>query len=397
MAQSLASLITEALKNNPEILAAQKRYESMRQRPARESTLPDPMFSVGWSSNGNPLPGAGLGSNPTSNIGVSISQELPAPGKLRLRSEIASKDAEAEFQQYQAVKLSVIARLKLAYHQLHHAYEATDIMRREQKLLGNFMQISESRYSVGKAAQQDIFRAHAQFAIMETQIVRMEQDKPTQVAIINSLLNRPQDTPVAPPSVMQPGELIVTLEELLAHARTDAPAVMRDQKMVERNELALNLARKDYSPDYVLSGGYYNQGGMPPMYQVRLDVKVPAYFWRKQRAEVIGQAFTVNEARRTYEADKQNLAARIRGEYANAQAARKLMDLYSKSVTPQASLALESSLASYQTGALDFLSVLTNFMTVVEYELNYHEEMVRFHVALARLEEMTGLEIDPVR
>jgi outer membrane protein, heavy metal efflux system len=396
-AQSLGSLIAEAMKNNPEILAAQKKYEAMRQRPARESTLPDPMFSLGWSSNGNPLPGAGLGSNPTSNIGASIAQELPAPGKLRLRGEIASKDAEAEFQQYQAVKLSVVARLKLAYHQLHHAYEASEIMRREQKLLGSFMQIAESRYSVGKAAQQDIFRAHAQFAIMETQILRMEQDKPVQQAIINSLLNRSQDTAVIPPSGMQPGELTVTLDEMLAHARTDAPSVMRDQKMVERNELALNLARKDYAPDYVVSGGYYNQGGMAPMYQFRLDVKVPAYFWRKQRAEVTEQTYTVHEARRTYEADKQNLAARIRGEYAQAQTARKLMDLYAKSVTPQASLALESSLASYETGTLDFLSVLTNFMTVVEYELNYHEEMVRFHLALARLEEMTGLEIDPAR
>jgi outer membrane protein, heavy metal efflux system len=225
----------------------------------------------------------------------------------------------------------------------------------------------------------------------------MEQDKPAQQAIINSLVNRPQDTPVTPPAEMAPGELNVTLEELLAHARTDAPAVMRDQKMVERNELALNLARQDYKPDYVVSGGYYNQGGMAPMYQFRLDVKVPAYFWRKQRAGVTEQAYTVNESRRTYQAERQNLAARIRGEYAQAQTARKLMDLYSKSVSPQASLALESSLASYQTGALDFLSVLTNFMTVVDYELNYHEEVVRFHLSLARLEEMTGMEIDPAR
>jgi outer membrane protein TolC len=259
------------------------------------------------------------------------------------------------------------------------------------------MEIAESRYSVGKAAQQDIFRAHAQFAIMETQILRMEQDKQVQQAIINSLLSRAPDTPVVPPGEMQPGEMTVTLEEMLAHARTDTPAVMRDQKMVERSELALNLARKEYAPDYVLSGGYFNQGGMPPMYQVRLDVKLPAYFWRKQRAEVTEQVYGVGEARRNYEAAKQNLAARIREEYANAQTARKLMDLYSKSVTPQASLALESSLSSYETGTLDFLSVLTNFMTVVDYELNYHEEMVRFHQALVRLEEMTGLEIDPSR
>jgi outer membrane protein TolC len=394
MAQSLDSLIVEALKNNPEILAAQKRYEAARQRPSQESSLPDPMLSVGWTSNGNPLPGAGLGSTPTSNIGVSVAQELPAPGKLRLRGEIAAKNAEAEFQQYQAAKLSVIARLKAAYHQLHHALEAPAIMRREQKLLGNFIEIAEARYSVGKAAQQDIFRAHAQFAIMETQILRMERDVPVQRAIINSLLDRAQDTPIVPPAEMQPGELRVALDELLTHARTDAPAVMREQKMVERRELALNLARKDYAPDYVVSGGYFNQGGMPPMYQVRLDVRLPAYFWRKQRAEVTEQVSSVGEARRNYEAEKQNLAARIREEYANAQTSRKLMDLYSKSVSPQASLALESSLASYETGTLDFLSVLTNFMTVVDYELNYHEELVRFHLALVRLEEMTGLEID---
>jgi outer membrane protein, heavy metal efflux system len=397
MAQSLGSLITEAMQNNPEILAAQKRYEAARQRPLRESSLPDPMVSLGWSSNGNPLPGAGLGSNPTSNIGMSVSQELPAPGKLRLRGEIAAKEAEAEFQKYQAAKLSVSARIKVAYHQLHHAYEATGIMRRQQQLLGNFIQIAEARYSVGKAAQQDIFRAHAQFAIIETQIVRMEQDKPVQTAVINSLLNRPGDTPVVPPGSMQPGEMRVTLDELLAHARADAPMVMREQKMVERNELVLNLARKEYAPDYIVSGGYYNQGGMAPMYQFRLDVKLPAYFWRKQRADVTGQSYTVNEARRTYEAEKQNLSAKIRQEFANAQTARKLMDLYSKSVSPQASLALESSLASYETGALDFLSVLTNFMTVVDYELNYHEEMVRFHQAMARLEELTGMEVDPAR
>ena len=73
-----------------------------------------------------------------------------------------------------------------------------------------------------------------------------------------------------------------------------------------------------------------------------------------------------------------------------AETARKLIDLYEKSVIPEAKLTLESSLASYETGTLDFLSVFSNFMNVVDYELMYHEEVMRFHVALARLEEMTG-------
>ena len=54
---NLQDLVTEALRENPEILAAQKRYEAARQRPRQESSLPDPTLSAGYFSNGNPLPG----------------------------------------------------------------------------------------------------------------------------------------------------------------------------------------------------------------------------------------------------------------------------------------------------------------------------------------------------
>ena len=292
-----------------------------------------------------------------------------------------------------------MARLKLAYHQLHHAYEAHRDHAPRAEAAREFH--ADRRVALlgwqGRAAGH-LPRPRRSSPSWKPRSCAWSRTSRTQQAIINSLLNRPQDTPVDPPAEMEPGELNVTLDELLAHARTDAPAVMRDQKMVERNELALNLARKDYAPDYVVSGGYYNQGGMPPMYQVRLDVKLPAYFWRKQRAEV--DRTDVHRERspphlRSRQAEPGGAHSRRVRQRARRRAS--CMDLYSKSVTPQASLALESSLASYQTGAIDFLSVLTNFMTVVDYELNYHEEMVRFHLALARLEEMTGLEIDPAR
>ena len=192
---------------------------------------------------------------------------------------------------------------------------------------------------------------------------------------------------------MPPGEMKYTLDQVLAQARSGAPMLARDQKMIQRSELAANLARRDYYPDYMLSGGYFNQGGMPPMWQFRVDVKLPAYSWRKQHAAVTEQAFATSEARHTYEATSVALEARIRGDYTMAQTARQLVDLYQKSAMPAAQLALESSLSSYQTGTGDFLAVFSNFMNVVDNELMYHEEIMQFHVALARLEEMTGLEM----
>jgi hypothetical protein len=83
----------------------------------------------------------------------------------------------------------------------------------------------------------------------------------------------------------------------------------------------------------------------------------------------------------------------VRQDFLEAQAAARLLDLYREALVPQSKLALESSLASYETGAVDFLAVLGNFTTILEYELNVHQQLAAHEKALARLEEMTGLEL----
>ena len=71
----------------------------------------------------------------------------------------------------------------------------------------------------------------------------------------------------------------------------------------------------------------------------------------------------------------------------------RLARLYRDTVLPQAHLALESSMTSYQTGAVEFLSVLTNFGSVLEYEMTYFDELASYHAAVSRLEQMTGTPI----
>jgi outer membrane protein TolC len=246
---------------------------------------------------------------------------------------------------------------------------------------------------VGRAAQQDVFKAQTQVSILETRLVKLEQERNSAEAEINSLLNRAAGTPLPRPEDLKPKEFTHSLNELYDSERAESPMLRRDQKMIERTELALNLARKDYYPDYTVTAGYFNQGGMAPMYMARVDFKLPAYFWRKQRAGVAEQASSEVQARRTYEATDQGLRFRIKDDYLMAQASWKLMELYGKTVVPQASLALESSLSTYETGTVDFLSVLSNFSMVLDYEVSYYEELANYYQALSRLEEMTALKL----
>ncbi len=387
----LQALIDEALRSNAEVMAAGKGYQAATRRGRQASSLPETMFSAGYASSGRPWPGAGLGVDPTSNMGFMVTQEFPFPGKRELRGKIADTEAQAEYQDYRAAQLAVVSRLKQAYYRLGYTYAAMDVLNRNKDLLTRFLRITEVRYSVGSASQQDVFKAQTQLAIFETKVVQLNREKQAREAEILSLLNRPPaSAPLGRVALPKPPKLGKTLDDLYALANGFAPIIQREQRMVLRNQLATNLARKDFYPDYSISGGYFNMGGMPDMYQFRVDFKLPTSFFRKQRAAVEERVALVSQARKALEATAQSLAFRLKDDYLMYETSQRLMELYEQTVVPQSSLALESSLASYSNGSVDFLSVLTNYLTMVDFEMNYYEELLNVNLALARLEEMTG-------
>jgi outer membrane protein TolC len=386
----LTHLLKEALDNNPEIAAARSRYDAARQRPSQISSLPDPMLSPGYSSNGRPWPGAGLGSEPTSNIGFMVSQEFPFPGKRKLLGDMAEKEAGAEFQQLQQAMLGVVARLKQAYYRRAYAFAAVDVLDRSIGLLTQVLGITEIRYSIGKAAQQDVLKAQTQISVLQTRKVQLEREKASRETEIVSLLNRRPPAVLPRPADLEPVAILASLEELYAAAGENSPMLRREDQMIQRAELAVNMAQKEYYPDFAVRAGYFNMGGMPGMYQLSVDFKVPLYFFRKQRPGVAEKAHLLAESRKNFESGSQTLHFRIKDDYLMAQTADQLIQIYGKTVIPQARLTLESSLASYETGGVDFLSVFMNYITVVEYEMNYYEELQNLYLAMTRLEEMTG-------
>jgi len=120
---------------------------------------------------------------------------------------------------------------------------------------------------------------------------------------------------------------------------------------------------------------------------------VPLYFWKKQRYGVEEAASTLVSSQKQTENVKANLFFKVKDQYLSMKASERLMDLYSKAIVPQSTLALDSSLSSYQVGNTDFLSLLTNFLTVLDYELSYYDSLTNYQKAVARLEEILGTSL----
>src|SRR6266850_4783989 len=118
MVTPLSDLLAEAEKNNPAIEASRQGWQAAKQVPSQVSTLPDPQFNLQHVSVGSPRPFAGYTNSDFAYLGFGVSQDLPYPGKLRLKGEAAQRDASASHERLEGVRRSTLEQLKAAYFQL---------------------------------------------------------------------------------------------------------------------------------------------------------------------------------------------------------------------------------------------------------------------------------------
>ncbi len=387
----LGELIEEAKRANPEILAAKHRWEAAGARPSQVSSLPDPKVMFGIKNVGTQK--LTIGETPMSMANVGFSQEIPFPWKLHLRGDIAEKEAEAQGEVYQATLYRVLSRLKVAYYELFFVHKSIEIIKKDKELLEKFEKIAEVRYEVGKGIQQDVLKAQVEISRFISKLVILEQKKESLPALINSILNRPPDAPLGKPLPLEISKFTYTLTELNELALKKSPKLKAVEWMVERNSSALSLAKWEYFPDFALSGGYGYRGELEGMWNAMVGIKVPVYFFTKQRYGVKEALWGLNAARQSEEAIKQEILFRVKDLYLMTTTAERLVKLYGTGIIPQSSLSLESAISGYEVGKVDFLTLLNNLITLLNYELEYYRELVDFEKSLARLEEVVGLEL----
>ena len=234
----LADLLAEAERNNAQIQAAQHGWDSAKQIPTQVSTLPDPQFVLQQVNVGSPRPFAGYTNSDFAYVGLGISQDLPYPGKLRLRGEIAKKDADVTQQRYESVRRAILAGVKMAYFQLGYLAKQQTILEGDSQLLQQVEQAAESRYRNGMGNQQEVLQAQLERTKLLREITTNQLEAGKVQAEIKQLLNRPQSSPDIETTELSESAAGYTFDQLLDAAKTNNPEIVGAQKMIERQALA---------------------------------------------------------------------------------------------------------------------------------------------------------------
>ena len=396
-AASLDQVVAEALQNNPELQAARRDQDAAEQRIAPAGALDDPMLEAGFVN----LPTGSFRFNRedmTMKM-IGLSQRLPYPGKRELRQDMATKEAEAAAYGLQELLNRVRRDVKIAYFDLSLVVESTRITETNKQVLEQLSKIAEARYSVGQASQADVLKAQTQVSKMTDELIKLDRERRMFEAELHRLMGSPSNRPTPLPRAPQLWEGSLQPELLRDAVLTSRPELRVLQTKIDRNEKAVELARKDYYPDFDVRLAYGQRDKTPTgerredMVTLTVAINLPIWGAAKQGPRVAEAIAMREQAARMFEARRNEMLSQLRQQLASAAQSYQSAKLYETTVLTQSRLAVESSLASYRVNRVDFLTLLDNRMTVFNYEINFSTAVVNQNKALAEIEFITGKPI----
>jgi len=391
----LADLLIEAEQNNPQIQAARHGWRSAQQVSTQVSTLPDPQFVFQHLSVGSPRPFAGYTNSDFAYVGIGISQDLPYPGKLRLRGEIAKRDADVSQHRYESVRRAILAEVKMVYFQLGYLAKRQTILEGNGQVLQEVEQSAEAKYRSGMGNQQDVLQAQLEQTKLLREITTTQLESGKLQAEIKQLLNRAQSSPDIETTETSETLAAYTYDQLLAAATANNPEIAGAQKLVEKQRLQVDLAKKDFYPDFNFQ--YMWQRTDPTQfrayYVATLGVRFPIYRGRRQQPELAQAEAEQSRAKSEYETQTQQIAFLLRQQFLAAEKSAELLKIYSGGLVPQARAELQAGMAAYQSNRQDFQALLASFLDVLKFDEEYWQTLSEHETALAKIEELTGMSL----
>ena len=392
---SLSEAIAEALKNNPEIQAAKNKVDSARARAKQATYLEDPELNIeAW---GVPLnhPVKYRSANP---LIIGVRQKLPFFGKLGLKDEMAMQEVRMAAEELRAKEQEVLAKVKTAYADYFIANKSVEIYRELLELIHHTSATAAGLYQVGKAPQQDVIKALLEQTELLNKLTWAERDVATSRARLNALLSRAPDSFLA-----QPGELAVTpvkvraadLEKL---AMTQRPELRGLESSAIRSGKAIELAQRNRKyPDFMIGMQYWVAPDQSPrhMYAPMVTLTIPFSPWTIGKHD-----YEIAEALAERQAAKANLTAmknmvlfEIRDMSIKVEAARRSISIYRDGLLPQAEQSFQAAVAAYQTGGVNFMTLLDAQRTIRDVRMGYYKALVDYEQSRAELERAVGKEL----
>lgn len=392
----LDDLIRFALQHSPAVGAAFHRWRAAVERAPQARSLPDPQFSLGLVLDEVDRSTDYMGER------YSISQMFPWFGKLGLREDVALSEAEAEARRYEAARLELVERVTRAWVDYAWLHEAVATSRENLELLVRLEAVARAMYRVSTVGQADVNRAQVELGRMDDQVRSLVDMLGPAEAEINAVLGRPAHArlprPVAP-SRQSIGVLPTRDDESwLAIARDANPELAARRHEIDRERHSVDLARKQYYPDFMFGVEYARNGsgrmammdgGGKDMLVGMVSINVPIRGARND-AGLREARSRLAAAGRQVHMEENSLESELKMALFAYRDGERRLRLYGGTLVPKARQSLASTETAYRAGEAGFSDLIDTQRVLLEFQLAHERAAADRAKAQARIYALAG-------
>lgn len=384
--------VDEALSSNPALKVSFARYRAALQRLPQVRSLPDPMFEFKKSFGSEVM----LATMETTMLAVS--QTIPWFGKLSDSEKVAAKEAAAVREQYEGGKAEIVRQVKSAYYDLAYIDRATAITEEDRRLLEQYEKLAEARYAQGLAPQQGVIKLQTEITDSVNRLESLSSQRADAESSLNALLNRTPASPIAKINLTTRPKVVVEPALLQKVADTQRPELLSALLQIERDEKRIDLARKQYWPDFTFGAGFGKMGEQPAstanmgstnVYTVSAGINLPVHR-RKYDAAVFEATEDKRASVEGYRSVLNSVNASVRSTGFRLQTLERQISLFEATLVPQSELALQSTIAGYSTGTLSVLDILDSERVLLNVRLGLAQLISDYMKSLAEMERAIG-------
>ncbi len=385
------------MANNKEIQSLEDKAMALRAEAPFAGSLKDPVLGVALLNV--PVDTFNFDQEPMTQKQLSLSQQVPWFGKLSLAEQGAELMAVEQEAMVRALRLSVTRQLKDAWYELAFVERSLEINDRLRDIVGQMLQVAESRYATGEGLQQDILMAQVQLSELIDRDVTLKASKRRLQDTIGGLLNREAYFTASGERLKLPDLSALDRKELTEQALRQNPLLEARRSSVLKAEVDVQLAEKDYMPDMNFTVAYGQRengpGGQdrPDFLSAGVSLTVPLWQNTRQDSKLEGAKKRLRSSRNAMLALEKTLPHRVDGLLAEIDGARESKELFTDAISVQTSQLADSSLAAYSVDEVEFGTMLSARMRMLQVELKEEQYTTQVYRKLAELEESIGGDI----
>ena len=385
--RALDAYVRDVLTRSPSLRARASTYTAYREDAIATGKWPDPSVAVMVDR----IPERMGGDMPM--LRYQVSQMVPWPGKLGLMRSAAERQGDAAAADVDVRRLDLRLQAKRGWYMLLLNSKRREVNRAARNLAATIAAASLGRYGSGVGGHHEVARAQVEVSALDVQLIDLEGERASVVAMLNALRDQPLDTAVGEPSGDPSPPMELAAVALVDRAISLRPE-LRGMRAMEAEATAMaSLARREVYPD-LMGSVWVNQmigsTGVGPTVGVMVGGTIPVFGVSRQSHRAA--AFDARAQAATNE--QAAMRAMVRYEVSDAlirvQTTTRQLDLVRTVALPRARESFEASLAGFGAGTVDVIGVLDARRALQSAHLVAAEAQVAREVALADLERAVG-------